>query len=254
MTNTLFDSIDPTSADSRIDQASSLRYWRSVPATVNGMLGGFPQVSRIDLRGSANFLAKLRRLKPATESGEQASDSTKKLARGVDCGAGIGRITNEFLRNVCEVVDIVEPVEKFAQVIRRSDLVKDGVVGDIFVMGLQDWVPPEDRKYDLIWVQWCAGYLTDAQFVEFLVRCRGALSPSGFIVVKENLSTDPDGNDMFDEQDSSTTRTDDKFKRLFQQAGMVLVKSEEQLGFPKRLHLLPVRSYALRPRESESQR
>src|SRR5690242_19754364 len=47
--------------DSQIDRATSLAYWGSTSADVNGMLGGYPQVSGIDLRGSRAFLAKLRR-------------------------------------------------------------------------------------------------------------------------------------------------------------------------------------------------
>ena len=31
-------------------------YWREIPSTVDGMLGGFPQVSTIDANGSKNFL------------------------------------------------------------------------------------------------------------------------------------------------------------------------------------------------------
>ncbi|KAL2163057.1 hypothetical protein VTH06DRAFT_6893 [Thermothelomyces fergusii] len=46
--------------DSLISRNEGRRYWEGVDATVNGMLGGFPHVSRVDLRGSRNFLAKLR--------------------------------------------------------------------------------------------------------------------------------------------------------------------------------------------------
>ena len=31
-------------------------YWREVPSTVDGMLGGFPHVSNIDANGSRKFL------------------------------------------------------------------------------------------------------------------------------------------------------------------------------------------------------
>lgn len=223
--------------DSHIDHASSIRYWNSVSANVNGMLGGFPQVSRIDLRGSANFLAKLRRLLPGMPAG--------KLPLGVDCGAGIGRVTEGFLSNACEVVDVVEPVEKFANVVLDGPLKKEGKVGDVYVTGLESWNP--DKKYDLIWNQWCVGHLTDAQLVEYIKRCKEALSESGVIVVKENISTDSMGEDIYDEVDSSVTRTDHKFRALFKEAGMNLIKTEEQLGFPKSLGLFPVRFYALRP-------
>ncbi|KAJ5812018.1 hypothetical protein N7474_008319 [Penicillium riverlandense] len=225
-------------ADSNINHATSLEYWNSVAPDVNGMLGGFPQISRIDLRGSASFLAKVRRLVPAIPS-------TGALPLGVDCGAGIGRVTEGFLSNVCEVVDVVEPVENFSRVVREGPLKKAGKVGEIFVVGLESWVPR--KQYDLVWNQWCLGHLTDAQLVAYLVRCREALSDGGVIVVKENMSTASHGQDVYDELDSSVTRTDDKFRMLFKEAGLNLIKSEEQAGFPPSLKLFPVRFYALRP-------
>lgn len=263
-------------ADSKIDHASSIRYWDSVPATVNGMLGGYPQISRIDLRGSANFLAKLRRLlnieggddntiasvaAAAAAATTTRSSKSRKLGRGVDCGAGIGRVTEGFLSKVCHTVDVVEPVEKFARVILDGPLIKrtkegaredneeeeaEGrVVEDVYIVGLEQWMP--ERKYDLIWNQWCVGHLTDAQLVAYLQRAASALTPDGVVVVKENLSTDIDGKDVFDELDNAVTRTDESFRRIFKLAGLSVVKSEEQLGFPKHLRLLPVMFYALRP-------
>lgn len=243
-----------------IDQDASLRYWSSVPATVNGMLGGYPQVSQIDLRGSSKFLAKVRRLLPSSSS-TAASDaschsSLPRLARGVDCGAGIGRVTNGFLRNVCDVVDVVEPVDAFAAVVRKSKTgdgsrSTSGRIGDIYVVGLEDWDPSAvsegmdagKKVYDLIWMQWCVGYLDDAQFVELLRRCQRHLSPSGLIVVKDNVARD---GDIYHKDDSSVTRTDATFRAIFKDAGLNLFKSEEQLGFPKSLGLYPVRFYALR--------
>lgn len=253
------------------------------------MLGGFPQVSRIDLRGSARFLAKIRRLLQIEDRQQQQQDEenneaglqqqqqrkSKKLKRGVDCGAGIGRVTDGFLRNVCETVDVVEPVAKFAEVIQRGALVrrtktskradegtnnatetseeqgegrkedKEGVVENIYITGLESWVPTE--KYDLIWNQWCVGHLTNSQLTTYLQRAADALTPSGILVLKENNSTDPDGKDIYDEVDSSVTRTDETFRKIFKDAGLNLIKAEEQLGFPRHLGLLPVRSYALRP-------
>lgn len=45
--------------DSQISRDSGLKYWEGVDASVSGMLGGLPYVSRVDIRGSRNFLAKL---------------------------------------------------------------------------------------------------------------------------------------------------------------------------------------------------
>jgi protein N-terminal methyltransferase len=207
------------------------------------MLGGYPQISRIDLRGSLAFLTKLRRL---SSSGQDRNAATPRLARGVDCGAGIGRVTEGFLTNVCDVVDVVEPVAKFASVLEQGPLKTDGRVGDVYVTGLQDWAPT--KTYDLVWNQWCVGHLTDSQLVSYFRRCGAALSPGGWIVVKENLSTHRFGEDIFDEVDSSVTRSDYKFRDLFQEAGLYIVRAELQTGFPKGLGLYPVKMYALRPK------
>ncbi|KAL8703222.1 MAG: hypothetical protein Q9201_003608 [Fulgogasparrea decipioides] len=224
--------------DSQINQAEALAYWNSIPATVNGMLGGYPQISRIDLRGSLNFLEKLRRLHNSPKG-----VFLGPLRRGVDCGAGIGRVTAGFLSKVCEVIDVVEPVEKFANEARGARMSGEGRVGEVYVAGLQDWLPSE--QYDLIWNQWCLGHLTDQELNEYLLKCRMALTLGGWIVIKENMSTDPEEKDIFDEVDSSVTRTDRKFRKLFALAELKIVKMEVQLGFPKKL--FPVKFYALQP-------
>ena len=240
--NATGDSSQIAAVDSRIDHAASISYWSSVPNTSSemlGMLGTYPWYTRIELQGSKNFLTKVRRLLPGvTASG--------KFRLGVDCGAGVGRVTEGFLSHVCEVVDAVEPVEKFTQVLRESKLKQEGVVGDIFTVGLEDWHP--QKQYDLIWTQWCVGHLTDSQLIDYIARCRASLTNSGLMVIKENLSTDPQNQDMYDDLDSSVTRTDAKFRQIFHAAGMDVIKSEIQTGFPKHFKLLPVKSYALRPK------
>lgn len=203
------------------------------------MLGDYPWYTRIELQGSKNFLSKVRRLIPALSN-------KGKFSLGVDCGAGVGRVTEGFLRHVCEVVDAVEPVEKFTRVLQDSQLKKDGVVGDIYTVGLEDWYP--QKKYDLIWTQWCVGHLTDAQLIAYVSRCRGSLTQTGLMVVKENLTLDADGQDEYDDLDSSVTRSEAKFRQIFEAAGMVVIKTEIQTGCPKSFNLLPVKSFALRPK------
>ena len=222
--------------DANISTTDALKYWNTVSTTVDGMLGGYPGISRTDLKGSATFFAKLRREYPSL-----SADGA--LQRGVDCGAGIGRITAGFLSTVCEVVDVVEPVEKFAREIKGQNMVGRGAVGSICVTGLEDWVP--EVQYDLIWNQWCLGHLTDKQLVAYLGRCKKAVTIDGWIIVKENMSTNVNGEDVFDRLDSSVTRTDQKFRQLFKEADVRVVKTEVQKGFPKGLY--PVRFYALKP-------
>lgn len=255
--------IDPppvSQVDSSINQAHALTYWNSVSSDINGMLGGYSQTSRIDLQASSNFLTKLRRGKqPAVRQ------SLPPLERVADCGAGIGRITKGLLMGVARTVDVVEPVKKFTDELvaslqeEGSQSAGKGEVGKIVNLGLQDWVP-ERGAYNLIWNQWCLGHLTDAQLVDYLKRCKEGLvkpcaepktdteqnlSQTGWIVVKENLSSDIFKQDIYDDEDSSVTRSDDKFRALFEQAGLKIVETKLQTGFPK--ELFPVRMYALKP-------
>ena len=235
------DSADEVLPDAKINHDDSIKYWDTISPDVNGMLGGYPQISQIDLRGSHTFITKLRRL-----SSNCKVKNAPKLGLGVDCGAGIGRVTGGCLSNICDVVDVVEPVEKFAKVLSEGLLKKEGKVGDVYTKGLQDWEP--SKSYDLVWNQWCVGHLTDSQLTSYLVRCGKAIKKDGWIVVKENLSTHQYGEDIFDDIDSSVTRSDQKFRDLFQQSGLHIVKAELQTGFPKGLGLYPVKMYALRPK------
>ncbi|KAM9916136.1 hypothetical protein OXX59_010207 [Metschnikowia pulcherrima] len=65
--------------------------------------------------------------------------------------------------------------------------------------------------------------------------------PNGTLIVKENIAP---VEDIFDPTDSSVTRTDAKFRQLFQMAGFKLIASDVQKGMPKELY--PVRMYCLK--------
>ncbi|KAK1761431.1 alpha-N-methyltransferase NTM1 [Echria macrotheca] len=239
-------------ADACINTEDGLAYWEGVSADENGMLGGIPSIggfayiSKVDIQGSRSFLAKL-------------GIGNKKGLRTVDSvlegGAGIGRITKSLLAPLASQIDIIEPIKKFTDTISlpaSSPSSPSATLRHIFNTGLESWTPqPAETKYDLIWTQWCVGHLTDAQLVLYLVRCSSSLSPDGgggLIVIKENLSTS--GEDAFDAEDSSVTRTDAKFQELFGRAGLDIVRMEMQRGFPvtATMRLLPVKMYALRPK------
>jgi protein N-terminal methyltransferase len=257
-TNHLLDPTDPTpssqedapepSASLSISHADALTYWSNVTPTVDGMLGGYPQISRIDLRGSRSFLTKLRR-KSALHP------TSKPVSRVADCGAGIGRITLGFLVDVAATVDIVEPVQKFCDEFEARDEVRllrseaekdgrersEGRIGKVYTVGLEEWEP--EYKYAVIWNQWCLSQLTDTELVAYLKRVKAYVEEGGWIVVKENTTREEGIGDVFDQVDSSVTRTDGKMRELFKRAGVKIVATEEQKGFPKSLY--PVRSYAL---------
>ncbi|PNS21856.1 S1-like domain-containing protein [Sphaceloma murrayae] len=311
-------------ADSHINHSAAIAYWSSTPATVSGVLGGYPGLSRTDIQGSANFLTKLRRgaararnsnALGGTEDGKEEEKAeafpkpSERLRRVVDCGAGIGRISVGLLGKMARRVDVVEPVTSFCEVVRREGREGGlkGTLGRVWEVGLEGWRPfgegqegssagtdkddakktegveeqvangagaettnqagaetmsamtndgdelddtasgiPDTQLYDLIWNQWCLGQLTDKQLTEYLARSIAWLSKAGFIIVKENLSNHPEGRDIFDEEDSSVTRTQQKFESIFEAAGLRIVKTEVQRGFPKELY--PVRIWGLQPK------
>ncbi|KAM5349319.1 hypothetical protein ACJ41O_005824 [Fusarium nematophilum] len=225
--------IDPP--DSLIKMDKGKEYWERIDPNVNGMLGGvlavMPSVSRIDLQGSRTFLARL---------GLGIKSGRRKIPRALEGGAGI---TEGLLLQVADRVDVIEPVAKFTAALCG----KPGV-GDIFNIGLEGWQPSQGVLYDLIWTQWCVGHLDDKALVQYLEKCKTVVNPDGgVIVIKENLSTW--GVDKFDELDGSVTREDKKFQYLFKQAGLQLVKTDIQRGFPVvgNRQLLPLRMYALKP-------
>lgn len=47
-----------TPPDRLINSSDGRAYWENVKGDVNGMLGGFSSISRIDLQGSRTFLAR----------------------------------------------------------------------------------------------------------------------------------------------------------------------------------------------------
>lgn len=226
--------------DLHINYTDAITYWTNTPATVDGVLGGYGEetiVPTMDVLGSSHFMRKLKsRMVVAPDHRRYAAD----------IGAGIGRVTKTMLSKHCDIVDLVEPVQPFCEQMENElkELKQEGKIGEIFQIGMQDWVP-EKGKYWLIWCQWCVGHLPDDQLVEFFKRCIEGLQPNGTIIVKENNT--PTNEDDFDSTDSSVTRADTKFKELFEKSGLKLIATDRQKGLPKELY--PVRMYALKPTE-----
>ena len=116
-----------TVADTRINYDDAIQYWSSVPASVNGVLGGFGEqtpVPKADIIGSSTFLRKLLSRMPCPE-GQQ------KLT--IDMGAGIGRITRDLLWKVSDKCDLLEPVKPFVEQMRLATqpVSQKGKGGDI---------------------------------------------------------------------------------------------------------------------------
>jgi len=207
------------------------KYWSSVDATIDGMLGGFAAISPADLQDSKKLLQLIYKL-----------ENCPGKNRGLDCGAGIGRITKNLLKRHLATVDLVEQNKNFIEAAVKY--IGEDHQGEFYHCGLQDFVP-ESGGYDIIWCQWVTGQLTDQHFVEFLQRCGQGLAEHGVIVWKENLTSS--GNVEEDDEDHSVTRPEKLVLELFEKAGLHIEMCLTQTKFPKDIY--PVKMFALRPKK-----
>ncbi|XP_030063716.1 N-terminal Xaa-Pro-Lys N-methyltransferase 1 [Microcaecilia unicolor] len=198
------------------------KYWKAVPATVDGMLGGYGHISNIDINSSKRFLQKFFRDGP-NKTGTSCA---------LDCGAGIGRITKRLLLPIFKMVDMVDVTEDFLIKAKTYLGEESKRIGNFFCSGLQDFTP-EPNHYDVIWVQWVIGHLTDEHLVDFLKRCKTGLRPNGIIVIKDNMAHE---GVIMDDVDSSLCRDLDLVRKLIRQAGLGLLCQERQENFPDEIY------------------
>ncbi|KAF7778681.1 hypothetical protein Agabi119p4_3026 [Agaricus bisporus var. burnettii] len=213
-----------------------------------------------------------------------SSSGRPKRIRALDVGAGIGRVTSDTLLHLVDDVVLLEPVASFVQQALargRASLdisnpepvrwrgIAERVKSVTFLQGtLQEFDPMNPHRvkfldrvgyeparphddigmgFDVIWCQWCLGHLSNEDLVDFFKRCKSALrDKESVIVIKENLCPDTAGQAtiVFDDQDSSLTRSDKTWKTLFEAAELSLVQEKIQEGLPHGLYV--VKMYALR--------
>lgn len=113
-------------------------------------------------------------------------------------------------------------------------------VRNYFCCGLQDF-SPAPGSYDVIWIQWVIGHLTDEHLAEFLRRCRRGLRPNGIIVIKDNMAQE---GVILDDVDSSVCRALAVVRALIRSAGLSLLAEERQENLPDEIY--HVYSLALR--------
>ena len=269
------------------------------PASDDGVLGGFAQVSPADVRETLAFFDQLRELRP-----------TWGRAAALDCAAGIGRVVKHALLHRFDHVDLLEqskrlldasvayiegggaadgaaqppsaeateqPAAPPPQVVADADAGQGAVAADsgasqaaipggsIFEAaaaeceslgrvrrrihcGMQDLASRAggDARWDLVWVQWAIGHLTDLDMIDFLQRCRAMLSPGGVICIKENIMGEGSADAfLMDTEDSSLTRSLEYYRCVFQQSGLTVVLEVQQDADDWPEGLLPVYMWAL---------
>lgn len=218
---------DPTCYEQYYEKARA--YWESVPATVEGVLGGFGNLSALDIVESEEFLLKC--FKVNKRSKKKMPDSTS-----LDCGAGVGRVSKDLLKKYYSEVHLVEVAQPLLDQAKK-DL--RGYPAQYFCDSLHTFKP--SITYDLAWAQWVLGHLTDDDLQAFLERIAGALSPSGLFIIKENVLRE--GTFILDEEDSSITRSKEEYERIMRASGLRIRVVTRQQKWPKGLY--PVYMWAV---------
>ena len=215
-------------------------YWLKQEASVEGVLGGFGRLNETDAKGSQMFLDQIKK---------KGFINTGSL-HALDCGAGIGRVTKEFLIRNFQVVDLVEPADNLLNQARieLESLTHYDHTGEIckvrnfFLAPLQNFVP--EHTYDVIWAQWVLLYLTDSDLIEFFKRCKQALRPGGVICFKENVIMS-ESSCIVDNEDCSVTRRVDEYRALANEAGLKVIVQMRQSLWPSEVY--PVVMFACVP-------
>ncbi|GIL67244.1 hypothetical protein Vafri_20686 [Volvox africanus] len=224
----------------------AVSYWDQQEPSYNGVLGGFGYTSDLDVRDSRALLLKSMRAQL------EAADKGVRTLTALDCGAGVGRVTEQLLRHHFHIVDLLEPSKHLLDTAAKNLSARTvpqprGKAGDFYCAGLQEHTF-EPGRYDAIWIQWCLLYLTDADFVSLFERAARGLKPDGLIFVKENICKE---GFVVDKEDSSLTRSNTYMLELFQRAGVQVLYNVKQRNWPK--ELFEVRMYVLKLRQPQQQ-
>lgn len=213
-------------------------YWARQETSVDGMLGGFRELTGVDVLDSSELISKYQSLR-------RDSLGTERIA---DCGCGIGRVAHFCLVDHFKEIHLVDPVEHFVDQAVETLKSDEGITTRKIVSGAQDFVP--DCDYDAFWCQWAIMYLRDDDAISFLQRCAAKLRKGGVIFVKDNISDQNEKSKrseaQFYEEDRGLCRAQCHYIELFERAGLKVVEAVRQQGWPE--DLLPLYTFVLRRR------
>ena len=201
-------------------------HWERAQATNDGVTSGIGPLHDVDIADSRRFLT-------AGEAPLWPSPTFRAGSRALDIGAGIGRVSDALLLNLCGEVDLVDGSAAYLEQARASlgderATPERGRLGKLVCSDLQSFVP--EPSYDLVWIQWTTMYLTDDDLKRLLADCQRALAPGGLIVLKDNVIDEVKGSNallegryMVDADDASVSRTRSHLLDLVNEAGLSLV-------------------------------
>ncbi|XP_072852561.2 N-terminal Xaa-Pro-Lys N-methyltransferase 2 [Pogona vitticeps] len=198
--------------------ARAKSFYREVPASEKGMMGDFIELSNTDIESSREFLRNF-----VGGPGKTGTDFA------LDCGSGIGRVSKHVLLPVFKHVELVDMMENFLAEAQNYLKGQEDRVDMCYCCGLQEFTPAS-QKYDVIWIQWVSGNLTDKDLLSFLIRCQNGLKENGIIILKDNVARE---GCVLDPLDSSVLRDLNILTSLIEKSGLTIVRQEKQEGFPE---------------------
>ena len=146
------------------------KYWSTVEPTLDGMMGGLTQLDASDSKFSLKMIDKFQQ------------DKNTKFA--LDVGAGIGRVTKNVLLKKYNTVDMLEVDQKFLD--KAREYLGESLsrrVDKLYRVGMQDFV--FEKKYDVIWIQWCIGGLVF--FLGLIARLRNFSKKNKYKIKKNQF-------------------------------------------------------------------
>ncbi|KAL1022825.1 hypothetical protein UPYG_G00032850 [Umbra pygmaea] len=205
------------------------KFYEDVEASEEGMMGDYVEISHVDLEGSRKFLSRF--IGPG-KAGTKCA---------LDCGSGIGRVAKGVLLPIFETLEMCDMMEAFLLHAHEEYLGDDADrIQTYYCYNLQELAPPS-KRYDVIWMQWCACHLTDRDLMQFLMRCKRSLRPNGVIIIKDNMARK---GCKLDAIDGSIIRHLDIMREIIFKAGLEVLAVEKQEGFPE--IIVPVWMIAMR--------
>ncbi|XP_023194803.1 alpha N-terminal protein methyltransferase 1B isoform X1 [Xiphophorus maculatus] len=113
------------------------KFYEDVPASEEGMMGDFVEISNVDLESSRQFL---KRFVGPGKAGTH---------RALDCGSGIGRVSKGVLLPVFEKVEMADMMEHFL-LHAHEEYLGDAAdrIETYYCFNLQEFTPPRNKPPD----------------------------------------------------------------------------------------------------------
>ncbi|XP_034979349.1 N-terminal Xaa-Pro-Lys N-methyltransferase 2 isoform X1 [Zootoca vivipara] len=198
--------------------ARAKHFYKEVPASEEGMMGDFIELSNTDVESSREFLKNF-----VGGPGKAGTDFA------LDCGSGIGRVSKHVLLPLFKHVELVDMMDVFLTEAQNYLQGQGEKVDMYYCCSLQEFTPMP-RKYDVIWIQWVSGNLTDKDLLGFFIRCQDGLKENGIIILKDNVARE---GCVLDPLDSSVIRDLNILSSLIEKSGLTILRQEKQGGFPE---------------------